>query len=355
MMRMRTSLVLAAAVAVGLTGLAAPAHAQDAAAELGLQMRTVVDRSQGNPAFLLRPQRAVKKLTIRLERDGARPQTLRVGRVGAGQEKVVDFDQSPGTFHYKATFTGQWADGGKLALEITFESTSVEPLTIHMDKKDVDLDGKKLRMRLSRPPERVEYVVLGDGGRELDRGERHYTGHGGDGADTDIELRWSSGAGNVERIKIRAYDRYGFWVGHELIPFTVFIPHDEVEFAFGEAVIRASEEAKLVTTLGELREALDRHAGEIEIQLYIAGYTDTVGNRRDNLDLSEQRAKAIASWFRRRGVRVPIFYQGFGEDVLAVATPDETREPRNRRALYVLSAGAPAPCKPVPRDHWKRL
>ena len=37
-------------------------------------------------------------------------------------------------------------------------------------------------------------------------------------------------------------------------------------------------------------------------------------------------------------VCIPIYFQGFGEEVLAKPTPDETDEPLNRRALYILSA-----------------
>lgn len=334
-----------------LLSLAGPAAAQDAAGELGLQMRTVVDRSRGRPAFVFAPQRDVKKLTILLARDDAAPSTLRVGRLRAGQERVVEFNQPEGTFSYSAQLEGQWADGAKIDLRITFESTSVEPLRLRMDKKDVDLDAQRLRFYLDRSPERVEYVVIGDGGRVLDSGESRAAVRPGE----PIEIRWSSGDATVEKIQLKAFDRFGFWVGQEVIPFTVFIPHDEVEFAFGEASIPPSEEGKLDATLARLEAALDRHGGEIEIQLFVAGYTDTVGTRSANLELSERRARAIATWFRRKGVRVPIFYQGFGEDVPAVPTPDETREARNRRAIYVLSAGPPAPCQPIPADRWKPL
>ena len=52
---------------------------------------------------------------------------------------------------------------------------------------------------------------------------------------------------------------------------------------------------------------------------------------------------------------IPVHYQGFGEDALAVQTPDETAEARNRRAVYVLAASAPAVQKALPRSAWRRL
>ena len=73
----------------------------------------------------------------------------------------------------------------------------------------------------------------------------------------------------------------------------------------------------------------------------VIGYTDTVGVRVGNQLLSLNRAYEIAKYFRQHGVTVPIRYTGFGEDVLAVQTPDETDEVRNRRARYVLAVENP--------------
>jgi outer membrane protein OmpA-like peptidoglycan-associated protein len=91
------------------------------------------------------------------------------------------------------------------------------------------------------------------------------------------------------------------------------------------------------------------------VKLFVAGYTDTVSDRDHNQRLSDARAKSIASWFRRKGLRIPIFYQGFGEDVLAKPTPDEKPEPANRRALYLLASQRPATGGQLPRDAWKEL
>ena len=46
---------------------------------------------------------------------------------------------------------------------------------------------------------------------------------------------------------------------------------------------------------------------------------------------------------------------GFGEDVPAVRTPDDTPEERNRRAIYVLSAGPPAITDAIPAAKWRPL
>ena len=98
---------------------------------------------------------------------------------------------------------------------------------------------------------------------------------------------------------------------------------------------------KLEAVWDELSAAIRKYGAVVDVNLYIAGHTDTVGQKAYNRRLSMRRARAIAEWFRRRGVTIPIYYRGFGEEALAVATPDETPEPRNRRAEYVVSGEDP--------------
>ena len=57
------------------------------------------------------------------------------------------------------------------------------------------------------------------------------------------------------------------------------------------------------------------------LTLYVAGHTDTVGNAGYNLKLSQARAQSLGRWFRQRGVRIPIAFEGFGETALKVQTP----------------------------------
>ena len=171
---------------------------------------------------------------------------------------------------------------------------------------------------------------------------------------TALELAWPEVEGDIVRMDLKVTDVAGFWVGMQITPFSIEIPHEEVVFESGQAAVRDSEAPKLQTTLGHIRKALDTHGTLLQLKLFVAGYTDTVGGAAYNKDLSTRRARAIAQWFRKHGVRVPIFYQGFGEGVQAKPTPDETDEPANRRALYILSSQVPSG-KDVPTNAWKKL
>lgn len=341
---------LATLVAVVL--LAAPVvAAPDDASLIGLRVRGNVEHGKQKPAVILVPEEDATHVVVSLEREDGKKLDLRAGTVKAGREVVLEFDQPAGAHSYKAVVRGRWKRGKDIAFGFDFTATSLAPLFLDVTKKDVDLENARMRVKLSRDPGKVELEVIGDGGKVLDRVETEVRAAAGE----PFDVSWKKTTATIEKISVRVHDRHGFWAGVDVLPFNIHIPHDEVEFEFGKADVRASEESKLTATLAQLRDALEKHGREIEIQLYIAGYTDTVGSPSANIELSDRRAKAIAGWFRGKGITIPIFYQGFGESALAVETPDDTPEARNRRALYILSAGLPIQGDALPFDRWKKL
>ena len=108
--------------------------------------------------------------------------------------------------------------------------------------------------------------------------------------------------------------------------------------------IRPSEAQKLDASYQKIIDAVAtvrKAEPDLAIKLYIAGHTDTVGSAADNRKLSLARARAIAAWFHDRGLPLPIAYAGFGEDAPKVRTSDNTDEPRNRRADYIVGVEPP--------------
>ena len=72
-------------------------------------------------------------------------------------------------------------------------------------------------------------------------------------------------------------------------------------------------------------------------RIEVNGYTDTSGSPQYNQGLSIRRANAVAAELVRLGIpRGSITAQGFGETNLLVPTPDNTREPQNRRVEIIL-------------------
>jgi OmpA-OmpF porin, OOP family len=67
------------------------------------------------------------------------------------------------------------------------------------------------------------------------------------------------------------------------------------------------------------------------------GHTDTMGAPRYNMALSIRRANAVRDALVREGIpSTAIVVVGRGETQLLVPTPDQTREPRNRRVEIVI-------------------
>jgi outer membrane protein OmpA-like peptidoglycan-associated protein len=86
----------------------------------------------------------------------------------------------------------------------------------------------------------------------------------------------------------------------------------------------------------ESREAFDKVfteiAGRSAADTVVTGHTDSVGVQAYNDTLSRERAVAVRELLVKRGLRADsIGVAGRGERELLVPTPDETREPRNRR------------------------
>ncbi|MCB9682867.1 MAG: OmpA family protein [Alphaproteobacteria bacterium] len=246
----------------------------------------------------------------------------------------VDFDQSNGA----SGSTGFDVDVACLPL-----------LSLSSTLADIDLAHGTAVVHATRPVSKARVTVYGPKGAQLDQ-------TGADVSDPlHLKLAWDAQGREVIRLVVEAADDNGFTSELELRPWSYSIPHEDVVFATGSDVIADDQVGKLETAWADVVRVVDLYGSDIPIQLYVAGYTDTVGDAASNQSLSDRRARSIAAWFRGRGFPGAIWYQGFGESVPAVATGDEVDEARNRRAIYLLAADTPAPSTHVPKAAWRKL
>jgi outer membrane protein OmpA-like peptidoglycan-associated protein len=194
--------------------------------------------------------------------------------------------------------------------------------------------------------------VLMDTGKKAFDGEVPFKG---EAAGTPLELKWPAEEGRVMKISLKAFDTAEFYTGLDLFPWQVDIPHEEVNFASGSADVPAGERSKLDKSHALIAESLAKYGRFAALRLYVLGHTDTVGPTADNRELSLKRAKSLATYFRKRGLRVPVFYEGFGEQSPAVATPDETAEAGNRRAEYIIAVEDPVLQQAPYPPRWRKL
>ncbi|MEY3012238.1 MAG: hypothetical protein RIT45_973 [Pseudomonadota bacterium] len=345
--------VLWLAAALCLTALApAPAHAQIGPDELGFDVPVAVaEAGRGAPMVSFSPAAKLSGVVMQLVRSDGKKLSVRVGNLAPGREKRVPIRQEKGVFGYVATLTGKGPGGAFGPFELTFELKVGAAPRIGIRAEDVDLDAGQLTVRSSEKQGKVELQVWDAEGAPLDDVEQAYDAAPG----SPIVVRWKQKKGQVAgRFSMKVYDVAGFWSGVESVTF-VNIPHEDVVFESGKWEIRPEEATKLEKPLARIVAELRKVQGVLPISLYVAGYTDTVGSAADNLELSRKRADAIAAWFRKRGLKIPILAQGFGESALFVQTPDNTDEARNRRAVYVLSPAVPPASAGFPGRAWKRM
>jgi outer membrane protein OmpA-like peptidoglycan-associated protein len=240
--------------------------------------------------------------------------------------------------------------GGAHEARLKFDAIVATPVTVTLDPDLSSLDKKQVVFRSNAVVAYAEMTLYGDGGTLSDRKFDLSSFNKGDA----LVLGWDT-TKPITKIDVRIYDPATYWTSYELTPFMVDIPHEEVTFDTGKATFNPSESAKLDRTYELLRREIDAHKDDLLIQLYIAGYTDTVGTSPSNITLSNRRANAIASYFRKKGIKIPIFFQGFGEDVLWVKTEDNVDQAGNRRAVYLLGNQRPPLSDMIPRSDWKRL
>jgi outer membrane protein OmpA-like peptidoglycan-associated protein len=172
---------------------------------------------------------------------------------------------------------------------------------------------------------------------------------------TLLEVDWPEASGRVMKVSVRALDAQGQFDGVEFFPWFIDIPHEEVQFDSGKWDVRDGETGKLDKSYHLIDEAVLKYGSMADVKLYIAGHTDTVAAKDFNRTLSLNRAKAIGLYFRKKGLRIPIFAEGFGEEALKVQTPDETDEQQNRRADYFLSIDPPTVTNATFAPKWQKL
>lgn len=346
MRRLAAFLTFCLVLLVGASGWAGVAE------RLGLTVKGNV-QGDAQPKLTFTPTEDVRSLTVTLWRDGQRAKIHRaLGAVKKGTTRELTVRQPKGKFHYKTKIEVVWRGKKRDTLRIQFDLTRSGGFSLEIDPEEVDLDARTLQYAVTQRAKRAELRLFDEADKSLGVVKQALAG---EAPGSKQRISWPALERPLAYMKLRAWSEAGFWTEMRLEPVSLRIPHQDVAFDTGRANIKKSEEPKLRDTLAKLREALKMQAQTIGVRLYVAGYCDTVGPAAQNKTLSRKRARSIALWFRGHGVKLPIFYQGFGEDALRVKTPDETPEPRNRRAVYLLSTHTPGKSADFPTAAWTKL
>ncbi len=305
---------------------------------------------QSAPAFIVKPRLPLDELAVQLQ--CGTTTAHHSGPVQPGDEIRMDLAVSKG----KHTCTGRLAirgtDGSEGEMPLRFSVTMHPPLQVTVPRDSVDLSGRALSVLLDRTAREVKVEVVGAGGVVIGHGQN---ASGPFAVGEPVPLTWTDSGDEIIQLRVVGTDVDGFWGQIDLSPWAYEVPHEDVVFESGESVIRPKEVHKLEAALLEVEKIVAKYGTVARINLYVAGYTDTVGSAENNRALSRARAQAIAQWFRSQGFSHPVFFQGFGEQGLAVTTPDNTDEPANRRAAYIVAAEIPPVSGAIPARNWTGL
>ncbi|MFO1037075.1 MAG: OmpA family protein [Geminicoccaceae bacterium] len=137
------------------------------------------------------------------------------------------------------------------------------------------------------------------------------------------------------------YCRNGFLTNLKTVEDAV-IPKAADTYSLSSDTFFALGSAKITPAgLAELQRIAPDMIADTNSYFDVWGFTDTTGTAAYNQKLSERRAAAVKAQLVSDGVpEGRLFTQGFGETNLAVQTPDNTPEPRNRRVEIRRRAGS---------------
>lgn len=316
---------------------AGPAAAQ----ESNFNYRTQDVVNAGAPGVLvLLPQKDVHDVVLELSSAKGR-QVIKRGALPGGEEQTIQFKTPPGVTQWHARLTAR-VDGPPVTMEFDFQVAALAPLAVQVQHAGTNLPAGKVVLTANRALKSADVQVFDKGGAQVVDTVVDLTGAG-----NPLTVSWPETGPDIRRVDLKLTDPYGIWTMLRAVSWYAEIPHEDVNFDSGKWDIQAAQTEKLDHAVTSINEELTRFQQELgreaatDAALYVAGHTDTVGPPGDNAVLSDKRARAIAEYFRGKGVRVPVYFLGVGERGLAVDTADNVDEARNRRAVYVLSNAAP--------------
>lgn len=301
------------------------------------------------PTLIVKVRQPLSMLDVQFQ-CGGKSNTLQKP-VSRGDIKI-DIDVPKGTHQCKGTLSIEMDDGSSGSMPLNFQVTMHPALQMTIPTESVQLDNSTLKVKMDRPAE--TYTI------SLFDSDNSPVGQGFERVDPAFnlgltEVSWEALSDDIAVIQVEGKDIYGFTTETKLFPWSYDIPHEDVIFASNQSVIPTDEVYKLTDVQAEVQKVVEKYSQFAVVNLYVAGYTDTVGDASHNQSLSRDRAKSIAHWFQSNGFTGNIYYQGFGESVLAVPTGDGVDEAQNRRVLYVVAATQPASSTPFPKGNWTKL
>lgn len=253
-----------------------------------------------------------------------------IDRIPKGENFILQWQQPTGSYQCQIQMRGKDHKGGTWKVLNNFEMNSLSPLGLKTDLEGLSPEVHSLTLHATEPVKRASVTVRAEDGSDIDQVVVDLPT-----PQKDVTITWKESPLMPAFIEVRVDAPSGMWSTNTICKLDN-IPHEDIIFDSGKTTIRKDQEQKLLDTLRTIESYRSRFY-DISTDLYITGYTDTVGSLESNDKLSRERAKAIAHWMRKHNLNFNVYYRGLGERVLYTRTADETPEESNRRVQYTLS------------------
>ncbi len=305
-------------------------------------------KAQERPALFITPARPLTELYVTVT-VGGKTLEFTKGAVAGGAKQTFAWARDPNVTHADVFVRAVFADGYVQEQEMGLDYSYAGPLKVNLQGARADIKARTVTVKTTAPVQRADIIAYGARKAELERATVDVSGGPG-----EVTVPFVGDASEVVLLDVTLHNATSY-AGFTYSPWFLDIPHEDVLFASNSADIPADQTWKLDATLTQLNDILDKYGAVVPVKLYIAGCTDTMGDGAKNVDLSQRRARAIATWLRGHGYDKPIFTWGFGENLLAAPTGDNVDNAANRRVLYMVGANPPPPGSGVPSVAWRPL
>ncbi len=277
---------------------------------VGVSVKGAALKGQGWPQLVVDVREPVTGLEVSLHRSDGKTVHLSARRIGKGAVQVFDLHQPDGAFHYEGSLVARFPQGPPQKLPVSFDAAVMPPPRLTLGDEPVNLAEHTVTLTADRVVDHVWYRVHADDGTVIDEETESFPDSK---AGEPIVIHWhQTEPGVILQIELRVTDPYSFFQNVNLFPWKIEIPHEDVLFETAKWDILPSEQSKLDAALDKLLADIEKYGRFAKVELFVAGYTDTVGDARSNQVLSENRATSIGRYFRAHGVKIPISCTGFG-------------------------------------------
>src|SRR4051812_21434578 len=173
---------------------------------------------------------AVTDLRLELKRDDGKDFTVKQAALAKGKAVMLPIgDGTAGKVTYQGAISAQIVGGERWSDQVSFETLVRAPVKVSYDAAHLDLDKHVLQFKLSRPAGSAELAVIGEDGKELGTGTATYKK---EPPDTWLSITWTQPAdARVMMLKLHAVASDGLATSVELIPWSVAVDHEDVNFS----------------------------------------------------------------------------------------------------------------------------